>query len=450
MAHAIERDMTKGNPTRHIIAFALPLLIGNLFQQLYNMVDTIVVGKFIGPDAVASVGTCSSVGFLMFSLSAGIAIGIGIMVAQYFGAGDSESIRRTIANAIYVLSVASVIVGVLGIVLAPPILKLMKTPDHLLADAVTYMRVTCVGIIGIAAYNGVSAIMRALGDSRTPIYFLILASIINVVLDLAFVLIFHLGVFGVGLATIISQFVSAITCTIFAYKKISYFKNLREYMVPQKYYIMKSLSLGIPIALQNSLIAISCIILQSVVNSFGANVMTTFTITGRIEQLIQQPYSSLAMAVTTYTGQNIGANNIQRVKKGYHRATIITLIFSLCMLPVAYIFGASIIRAFVRKEVVVDLGVQALRITSLCYFPLGMIYVPRALLNGAGDTRFAMINGITEVACRIVFANVLTSIPSIGYWGIWITSGATWTVTALVCQIRYFSGIWKSKAIMKK
>lgn len=443
------RDMTVGSPTKHILAFALPLLIGNVFQQLYNMVDSIVIGNFVGKDALAAVGTCSSMCFLFFNLSSGLAIGIGVIVSQYFGARDEKNVRATIANSFYVLSVSAVLVSILGIVICPWLFKLMQVPDSAFKDACTYMTVSCAGIIGIALYNGVSSILRALGDSRTPIYFLILSSIINVLLDLYFVLGLHWDVFGVALATIIAQAASAVSCLIYACKKVPYFRFTKDELKPKRDIIIRSFKIGVPVALQNSMISVSCMVLQGVVNSFGETVMASYAITGRIEQVVQQPYGSLGTALMTYSGQNMGAGKIDRVKKGMRQAVLMALIFSLTLLPIFYIFGKNIVGIFVKEQEVIDIAYRALRINSLCYFGLGMIYVPRALLNGCGDTTFSMINGFTEVACRIIYAPILTSIPALGYWGIWCTTGLTWITTGIVCTLRYLSGKWREKAIVK-
>lgn len=441
--------MTVGSPARHIIKFTLPLLLGNLFQQLYNMVDSIVVGQFVGEDALAAVGACGSTNFLFFSLSSGLAIGIGIIVAQFFGAGDEKNVRNTIANSIYVLWGAAITVSLIGIVFCPALLRLLQTPDSVIGNSIIYMRTTCAGILFIATYNGVAAILRALGDSKTPLYFLIVSSIVNVVLDLVFVLVFEWGVFGVALATIIAQATSASSCIIYAYHKIEYFRLTREQLRMQPLIIANSFKIGVPIAMQNSLIAVSCMVLQGVVNTFGPTVMAAYTCIGRIEQVVQQPYMSLGSALTTYSGQNMGAGKIERVKKGFHQGTVMVLIFSMCLLPIAYIFGEQIVGIFVNDPEVIAIGAKAIRINSLCYFGLGMIYVPRSVLNGCGDTGFAMINGVTEVICRVLFSLVLTSIPLLGYWGIWLTTGLTWTLTGVVCVIRYLKGKWRTKSIVK-
>lgn len=442
-------NMTTGSPALHILRFALPLLIGNLFQQLYNMVDSIVVGNYVGSEALAAVGTCGSTNFLFFSLSSGLAIGIGVIVAQYFGAGDEKGVRSTIANSFYVLAAAAGTVSLIGYCSAPALLTLLKVPDEIFASSVLYLRTTCMGIIGIALYNGVSSILRALGDSKTPLYFLILSSIVNVVLDLTFVLAFDLGVYGVALATIISQAISAVTCLIYAHRRMPYFQLTREELKPHGEIILRSFRLGVPIALQSSMIAVSCMALQGVVNGFGATVMAAYTVTARIEQLVQQPYSSLSSAVTTYSGQNIGAGNIDRVKKGFRQSVLMVLAFSLAMIPVMHFGGETLVRLFVKDDqVAVQIATKALRITSLCYFGLGMIYVPRGLMNGCGDAAFSMMNGIAEVTCRFFYAWLFTGISVIGFWGVWLTTGATWVTTSLVCLARYFQGAWKKKGLL--
>ncbi|MDD7349314.1 MAG: MATE family efflux transporter [Clostridiales bacterium] len=440
-------DMTVGNPLSHILKFAVPLLVGNIFQQFYSMVDSIVVGRYVGANALAAVGTCNSSVFLFFSLTSGLAVGMGIIVAQYFGAKNDTQIKKTITSGAYVLLGMSILVGVLAYCLAPVILHLLQTPEEIIGDSITYMRTSCFGIIGIALYNEIASVLRALGDSKTPLYFLFLSSITNIVLDLLLVLSFGMGVFGVALATVISQYISFAACAVFAVKKVSYFKLDKEDLRPQKKIIFESFRLGIPIALQNSMIAISMMVLQGIVNAFGTSVMAAYTVVGKVEMIVQQPYGSLSMAITNYSGQNIGAGRLDRVKQGFKISTVIALVFSLMLLPIAYIFGETIIRFFVTEPAVIEIGARALRINSICYFALGMIYVPRAVLNGCGDTGFSMINGITEVACRIGYSNILTRIPAIGYWGIWFTTCATYVTTAIICCIRYFTGKWKDKVI---
>lgn len=450
-------DMSVGSPSKHLLKFSFPLLIGNIFQQFYNMVDSIVVGNFVGPNAIAAVGTCGSMNFFCFSLSSGLAIGIGIIIAQYFGAKDDKNVRKTIANSIYVLGFAAIIISILGFSICPFVLKLLNCPENILPDAVIYMRTTCCGIIFVVLYNGVASILRALGDSKSPLYFLILSSIINLVLDLIFVLVFKWAVFGVAIATVIAQAISGIVSLIYAYRKIEYFKLTRKELKPNFHIIISSFKLSIPIALQNCLISVSMMVLQGVVNTFGEKVMASYTIVMRIEQLVQQPFSSLGTAITTFSGQNLGAKKIERVKQGYHRGILISFIFFIFIFVIFQLLSKYIVGFFVKDDEVIRIGSIGLRITSCFYFSLAMIYVPRSVLNGCGDTSFAMINGATEVVGRIVFANILTKITSItlfghiipiGYWGIWLTTAITWTLTAIVCIIRYKSGVWFKKSVI--
>ena len=431
-------DMTTGSPLKHIFRFALPLFIGNLFQQLYNMVDAVIVGNFVGSDELAAVGNCGSVNFLFVSLCMGLSVGIGIIVAQYFGSKDYEMVQKTIGNAIYVLFAASILVGVLCFAMAPILLKLLHTPDDIIGTSILYMRTTSLGILGIALYNGVAAVLRALGDSKTSLYFLIVSCVVNVILDLLFVLGFNWGVFGVAFATVVAQYICAVACLIFAYKKVTFFQIKRKHMTLHSMIITKAFGLGIPIALQSSLISISMMVLQGVVNSFGKDVMSAYTIVGRIEQIVQQPFGSIGMALTSYTGQNIGAKKMERVREGYRKSVWIVFAYSMLMLPIVYFFGEEIISIFGKKPEVISIGAKALMIDCVCYFPLALIYVPRAVLNGLGDNRFAMINGLTEVGCRIGYSKIFTSIPALGYLGIFVTTGVTWITTAIVCVGRYW------------
>ena len=436
-------DMTSGSVFRHVITFTFPLLIGNLFQQFYNLADSLVVGNFVGANALAAVGTCGSLNYLIFALSSGLSVGLGILVAQAFGARNTGDIRRIVAGGIYILGGAGILVCVAGYALAPSLLRLLRAPDSVLPDAITYLRLICLGTVPVALYNGIASILRAMGDSKTSLYFLIAASLINVVLDLVFVLGLGLGVFGVGLATLISQIASFIISLVYALAKVSVFRLHKEELRFDGEIVKRALILGIPVAAQTSIISVSTMVLQGVVNGFGETVMAAYTVVDRVEQIVQQPYTSLGTALTTFAGQNVGAQRLDRVKQGFRVSVYLALGFSLILLPIAYGFGPQIIGVFVKEPEVIAIGARALKINSLFYFALGMIYVPRSLLNGCGDSAFAMINGITEVVCRIVYSNVFTRIPAIGCWGIWITTGFTWGTTALVCLHRYFRGKWR-------
>ena len=439
-------DMTVGSPTKHLLIFAIPLFIGNVFQQMYNMVDSVIVGKFIDADALAATGSCGSLNFLFFSLSAGLAIGIGIIVAQYFGAGDDNKIRETISSSFYVLTFSALLVTLLGFFLARPILRFLNTPEGaILENAVIYLRTTVCGIFFIALYNGVSSILRALGDSKTPLVFLIISSFLNVGMDLLLVIKFDMGVFGVALATVIAQALSAFISLAYAFIKVPYFRLSRADLKPNKHIIMHSFRLGVPLALQSSMIAISLIVLQRVVNSFGNIAMSAFTITSKVDIVVSMLYNAISSALTTFSGQNFGAKKNDRVRGGYKRGMLFITAYNLVIIPLVYFLARFIVSFFVNEGEVIDLGISAVRVTCFMYLALGLIYVPRGTLNGVGDASFSLINGITEVICRVAFSYIFTSIPAIGVMGIWYATGATWLVTAIICNIRYLSGVWYRK-----
>lgn len=449
MSEKYIHDMTKGNEISHIIKFTWPMLIGNIFQQFYNLIDSIVVGKYVGANALAAVGACGSLSFLFFSVCLGLSVGIGIIISQYFGAKEDEQVKRAIANSTYVIGVSGIIMSILGVVFARQILQLLNTPPEILNDSVAFLRISSGGMIAVAAYNAIAAILRALGDSTTPLIFLIASCAINVVLDLILVLEFGFGVSGTAFATVISQACAALGCLIFAMLKNPYFKLKKEHWKISKSIITKCIKIGVPVAAQNSLIAVSLVALQSVVNGFGETAIAAFTATSRVEQLIQQPFNSLGAAMSTFAGQNMGANKLDRVKKGYHKSILIVAGFSLLALLAAQFGGQAIMEVFVADEAVINLGEKALKITSCMYFSLGMIYVTRGVLNGTGDAFYAMINGFVEVVGRVGFSSSLAMIPFLGVWSLWLTSGLTWTITAIASVIRYRQGKWQDKSLVK-
>lgn len=442
-------DMTKGKELSHIIKFTLPMFIGNVFQQFYNLIDSIVVGKYVGANALAAVGACGSLNFLFFSVCMGLSIGIGIIISQYFGAKREERIKSAIANAIYIIGGAGITMSILAVIFARPVLQFMNTPPEILNDSVIFFRIVSGGMIAVAAYNAVAAILRALGDSRTPLIFLLVSCVINVVLDLILVLKFGLGVPGTAFATVFSQGCAAVGCAVFAWLKNPYFKLKKQHWKVSQPIISRCIKIGIPVAIQNSMIAVSLVALQSVVNGFGEIAVAAYTATSRVEQLIQQPFNSLGAAMATFSGQNMGANKLDRVKKGYHKSIFIVIGFSFLALLAAQFGGRAIMEVFVKDEAVITLGAKAIKITSCAYFPLGMIYITRGLLNGTGDSFYSMINGFVEVIGRVGFSSGLAMFPIFGVWGVWVTSGFTWTITAIASIVRYKQGKWKNKSIVK-
>lgn len=443
-------DMTKGDVTKHLLQFTIPMLIGNLFQQLYNLADSIIVGRFVGPEALGAVGSVGTVMFLFFSLCMGLSAGVGIIVSQYFGAEDYEKVQKTIANSIYVVGSIGVLMSVLAVVMAPAILTWMNTPADNYQYALEYMRITGAATIVVAVYNAISAILRALGDSKTPLIFLVIASVLNVVLDFAFVLGFDMGVEGAAIATAMSQCLATVGSIAIAIWKNPFFRFQRKHFVIDMKIVKDIFGLGLPVAGQNVMISLSTTLLQSVVNSYGSVVMAAYTATSRVEQLVHQPFNSLGMAASTFAGQNVGAAQYDRVKDGNRKAMKVMLAFSFIMIVIMMLFSDAIVGIFVKEAEIIAIGATGLRITSIMYIALGMIYVMRGTLNGLGDAKYALINGACEVLGRIVFAAVLTRIPVIGFWSVWLTNGFTWIVAGSASAIRFKQGRWMRYSVTKK
>lgn len=439
------QKMTEGSELKHIILFTLPLFAGNLFQQLYNIVDSVIVGKYLGADKLAAVGTTGSLTYLFSTLCIGLSVGAGILISQRFGAGMHREVKKLITNSAYVIMAFGLAVTVISVAFAGLLMKMMNTPANLLADATDYMRAACSGTLCVAAYNWINAVMRSLGDSRTPLVFLVVASLLNVGLDLLFVVGFGWGVVGAAYATVISQGVSAAGSIVVGFRKNPYFRLTREDAKPVGEVCRRCITTGIPIALQNAMISVSMIFLQRTANGFGETVMAAYTATMRVEQLVQQPFASLNAAVSTFAGQNIGAGYQKRVIRGYHRSMLVTVGFALFIMVIFQLLGDRIVGMFVDEPAVIAIGGKALRLSCLFYIALGTIHTTRGLLNGAGDVVYAMINGFVEVIGRIGFALILVHIPAMGWWAVWTTTCLTWVITALMSLIRYWQGKWKDK-----
>ncbi|MBR6380882.1 MAG: MATE family efflux transporter [Lachnospiraceae bacterium] len=442
--------MTAGDPAPLLLRFMLPMLIGNIFQQFYNLVDTMVVGKFVDADALAAVGSTGSITNLFFCLCNGLSAGIGIIVSQFFGAGREQKVRRAITNAFYIMTVTGLVMGGLGALLARPVLSALHTPENILGNAVLYMQITCAGVLGTALYNVMAAILRGIGDSKTPLYFLIISSFLNIGMDLLFVIVFGWGVPGVAGATVVAQLLSAAASAGYAFLRNPMFRFSRAEWRFDPEITGECFRIGLPMAVQSGMMAFSFVILQRVINGFGSVIVAAFTTTSRIETVVNQPFRSLGDSMSTYAGQNVGAGKYDRVSEGYRKAMVMMAVFAFVMLPVMWFFGRFFMTLFVNEAEVIALGGIALRILALFYIPLGMIYVCRGILNGSGDAKFSLISGIAEMSGRILFPGPLSMIPAIGFWGIWIGTGLTWTVVGLTAFIRYRSGVWSRAAKKRK
>jgi len=441
------KTMTEGSEFGSIIKFTLPLLLGNLFQQFYNIVDSIIVGQYLGKSALAAVGATGSITYFFYAFCIGISLGAGIIIAQHFGAGNENEVKKYISNSAYVIIAFGIILSVISFIFTPDLLCLLETPDSIFDMSVGYMRIACAGTVAVAAYNWINAVMRSLGNSKIPLIFLIVASILNIGLDLLFVVVLDMGVNGAAYATVIAQGLSALSCIIFAFFRFAQFRFEKNNAAFNAKAAKNCFSKGIPIAIQNALISVSMIYLQRTANTFGDTVIASYTATMRVEQIIQQPFWSLSSALSTFVGQNLGAGKLERCIKGYRKSMLAMAVFSVFMLVLFILFSERIINIFVGDTEVIIIGGSALKLSACFYVFLGTIHITRGILNGAGDVGYAMVSGFVEVAGRIVFATILASIPAIGCWAVWTTSGLTWLLTGLMILIRYKGGKWRRHTV---
>lgn len=435
--------MTEGNTLKILVLFALPVLIGNLFQQMYNVADSMIVGNYVGTEGLAAVGAVGSLQFFFFSFCLGLSNGIGIVVSQFFGADNHTNVKKSIVNGVLLTIILSSIVSLLGLCFARTCLQFMNTPPEIIDEAHKYMMATCIGILGIGMYNTMAELLRALGDSKTPLKFLTLATLTNIVLDLVLIVYFDMGVLGAGVATACSQFLAAIGVIVYALKYNPYCKFRKEDLKVDKNIITKCIRTSLPVALQFSMIAVSLVVLQSVVNGFGPLVVAAFTVTTKVENVISQPFTTLTTSLTAYSGQNYGAGKFKRVQEGIKWGLILMLSYVAIMVPCVFFFGDKITAIFVSDPEVISTGANALKITSVFYVFLGLIYVTRGVLNGVGDTMFAFISGVLEMIGRVGFAKPMTLITGIGVWGLWIATGITWLMAGSAGLIKYKMGKWK-------
>ncbi len=445
MANMVQ-DMTKGKEVPLLLKFAIPLLIGNLFQQCYSIVDSAIVGHVEGANALGAIGCTNWITYIFFACCNGMGIGAGILVAQFFGASERASIKQAIANSFYIILSLGILLSVLGILITRPVLVLLGTPDGQIEQAIDYMQIICSGTFAIALYNYVAHVMRALGDSKTPLLFLLIASFLNIALDVVFVVVLRFGVKGAAYATVLSQLIAAVFSMVYAVRKNPYFRMEKKDLPFNKELSIMCFQIGLPLAAQSMMISLSCVILQSMVNRFDEAVVSAFTVTSKVELLLDQPFIALSSALSTFTGQNMGARKEDRVKRAFRWGIFITSIYCLFVVGAIFLFDEQIARLFVQESYVVEISAMALRIMGIMYWPLGMIFIIRGLLNGAGDARYALTNGIVEVAGRIGFSVLFVFLLPVGMWSVWIATGLTWCLTAFTAYLRYRKGIWKTTA----
>lgn len=439
--------MTSGNPAKLILVFAIPLMIGNVFQQLYTVVDTIVVGQALGVGALAALGATDWLNWLFSGIIQGFAQGFCILMAQEFGAKNYKQLRKVIYNSLLLCVICSVLILVTSEAVAMPVLRLLNTPEEILPDSLLYLRIIFMGMPIIMAYNISASILRALGDGKTPLHAMIVASVTNIILDLLFVLVFHMGIAGAAVATLLAQLLSAAYCFFFIYK-IDILKSAKEERTPDKEVCVKLLKLGYPVAFQNIVIFIGGMIVQSVVNSFGVIFIAGFTATNKLYGILESAATSYGYAMTTYAGQNLGAGNIVRIRKGVRWATVIAFLTSSLISISMFLFGKNLLNMFLtgdatQVEEALEIAFRYLKMMSLFLFTLYLLYVVRSTLQGIGNTVMPMISGIAEFIMRVGAALVLPLF--MGQEGIFYAEILAWIGADVILLSAYIYHVRKWK-----
>lgn len=432
------KTMTTGNPTKLILLFALPLIVGNIFQQFYSMADTMIVGRTIGVNALAAVGCTGSISFFILGFVMGFTSGLSIITAQRFGAQDEEGVKRSFAVSILLSAAVSVVMTVAALFLAEPILKALQTPDEIMADAAAYIRIIFWGIGASVLFNLSSNVMRALGDSRTPLYFLIFACCVNIVLDLLFILVFDMGVAGAGVATILSQLLSGICCFVFIMKKMPLLWLEKRHFCSGWNEIKRHLFTALPMAFQMSIIAIGALILQFALNGLGAVSVAAYTAAQKIDSIATMPMNSLGAAMATYAAQNYGAGKIERIRKGVFQCILISVAFSIVMGLINIFAGSSLAAIFVggKEQKVLSLARTYLGINGVFYFVLALLFIYRFTLQGLGKGLVPTIAGVMELVMRAFGALIL--VRSLGFAGACAANPLAWIGACIPLAAAYY------------
>lgn len=446
------KDMTQGSPVKLMLTFSLPLLIGNVFQQFYNMADAIIVGQFVGEEALAAVGSTGSLVFLILGFALGLASGFGVMISQCFGAKDERRLKHYVAMSLMLSAVISVLITLIAVIFTRTILKIMNTPENIFADAYSYVSVIFAGSFTAMYYNVLASILRGMGDSKTPLYFLILASLLNVVLDLVFIIVFHSGVAGAAYATVISQGISALLCYLYMIKKFPMLRLSKEDWKFRAASARMLLGVGMPMALQFSITAVGVMILQAAINRFGSSVVAAYTAASKVEQLATQPMQTLGTTLAMYCGQNLGAGNYKRIREGVRKGIFMSFGATLIAMVINMGFGRIIVGWFINNPSAEVMGyaMQYLDTVAFFYVALAILFAFRNVLQGMGSSFVPMLCGGAEMVTRTLVAFTLTG--AFGYQAVCMASPMAWLAAAVPLTITYLLQIRRPEKyfILKK
>ena len=429
--------MTAGSPAKIIWNFTLPIVIGNIFQQFYTMVDTVIVGKFVGTKALAAVGATGTICFLILGFLMGLTAGFTVITSQRFGAGDMEGMRKTIGSAAVLSVVISLLMTVVSMVGMKPLLKFMNTPEDIFHDTYLYIMIICAGIFAQVLYILLASILRALGNSKTPLYFLLFSAVLNIVLDLVLIIVFHLGAPGAAYATVIAQGVSGLLCLIYIIKKVPVLKLEKSDFRPDAHLIRTQLVIGFPMALQYSITAIGTMMVQAALNGLGSLHVAAFTAANKIEQVVTQMYVALGATMATYSAQNMGAGKVKRIHQGFMSATVISFVYAAVTGVLVYVWGYKLTGLFVSEnlDALMPLVDLYLRCVAVFFIPLAVVNVYRNGIQGMGFGFTAMLGGVAELVGRGVVAIVAAHYDS--YLGICMASPMAWILAGILFIVMY-------------
>ncbi|MDE5589466.1 MAG: MATE family efflux transporter [Acetatifactor sp.] len=432
------KDMTKGSPMKLILGFSIPLFFGFLFQQFYNLVDTIIVGRFLGTENLAAVGATGSVNFLIIGFCMGVCSGFAIPVSHKFGAGDHAGMRRVVANCVWLSIGFALFMTLLTTIACRYILIAMRTPGNIIDASYSYIWVIFLGIPVTFLYNMTSGIIRAMGDSRTPVIFLLMSSFINIGLDLFFIINLQWDVQGAAWATVISQGISGLCCLLFIMKKFEILKIQKEEWAPNKHLMGTLCSMGVPMGLQYSITAIGSVILQSATNTLGSDAVAAVTAAGRINSFLACPFDAFGSTMATYGGQNVGAGKLERIGAGLKSCVRLGAGYSVIALLVAIFLGRPLATLFldVSEAVIIDNVRFFLICATAFYFPLALVNIVRFLIQGMGFPTFAILAGVFEMAARTMAGFAL--VPLFGFTGVCFGSPAAWIFADIFLIPAYF------------
>lgn len=430
--------MTAGNPTKIILDFTFPIFIGNVFQQFYNMADTVIVGKFVGTKALAAVGSTGTIMFLILGFVLGMTAGFTVLTAQKFGAGDMKAMRQTVGGAAVLSILVTIVLTAGSMLFMKPLLHFMHTPADIFDDAYSYIMIICAGIAAQMLYNLLASVLRALGNSKVPLYFLILSALLNIVLDLVLIIVFHIGAPGAAYATVISQGVSGVLCLVYIVKKIPVLHLEREDWKPKVHLLKIQLGIGIPMALQYSITAIGTMMVQTSLNLLGSGLVAAFTAASKIEQVVTQAYVALGTTMATYCAQNIGAGKIQRIRSGFRSATIMSFVYAVISGILIMTVGKYMTYLFVSgdvAEIMASVDIY-LKCVGIFFIPLAVVNLYRNGIQGMGYGILPMMAGVAELVGRGIVAVIAAGKRS--YVGVCLASPIAWIFAAALLIVMYF------------